>query len=133
MNSSEQSITVSGLVANYISVLKNFSNLKGRARRSEFWYFALVNLIISFSLDFSIGLVLPSVAALISLIYNLAILIPSIALFVRRMHDVEKSGWFTLVPVYNVILAITEGTHGPNQYGPDPKAQPLVQTAKSIA
>jgi uncharacterized membrane protein YhaH (DUF805 family) len=41
------------------------------------------------------------------LAYTLAILIPSIAVGVRRMRDVGKSGWFLLIPIYNLILACT--------------------------
>jgi len=37
------------------------------------------------------------------------------------MHDVNKSGWFILIPIYNPILYCTAGTEGPNQYGSDPK------------
>ena len=42
---------------------------------------------------------------------------------VRRMHDVGKSGWFILVPIYNLILACTDGENGDNEYGADPKAE----------
>ena len=55
------------------------------------------------------------------LIYVLASLIPGIAVGVRRMHDVNKSGWFILIPIYNLILCCTDGTQGPNQYGEDAK------------
>ena len=55
-------------------------------------------------------------------IYQLATLIPFIAVSVRRMHDVNKSGWFLLIPIYSLIIAITDGTKGDNKYGPDPKA-----------
>lgn len=54
-------------------------------------------------------------------IYSLGVLIPAIAVGVRRMHDVGKSGWFLLIPIYNLVLAVTEGEVGENQYGPDPK------------
>jgi len=42
---------------------------------------------------------------------------------VRRMHDVGKSGWFVLVPIYNIILVLSEGDQGENTYGPDPKVK----------
>jgi uncharacterized membrane protein YhaH (DUF805 family) len=42
---------------------------------------------------------------------------------VRRMHDCNKSGWFILVPIYNIILALKPGTIGQNRFGPDPKQQ----------
>ncbi len=38
------------------------------------------------------------------------------------MHDVGKSGWFLLIPIYNLILACTAGDEGENEYGADPKA-----------
>lgn len=55
-------------------------------------------------------------------LFALAIAIPGLAVGIRRMHDVGKSGWYLLIPVYSFILAITEGEKGDNQYGPDPKA-----------
>jgi len=60
---------------------------------------------------------------IISTIYSLAILIPAIAVGVRRMHDVGKSGWFLLIPIYNLILACTDDVKGDNEYGADPKAE----------
>jgi len=39
----------------------------------------------------------------------------------KRMHDVNKSGWFQLIPVYSWILLLTPGTIGPNKYGLDPR------------
>ena len=104
----------------YLKVLQNYATFSGRARRSEYWYFVLFNFIISFVLGFVDGLLMSG--ELLSSIYSLAVLIPSIAVAVRRMHDVGKSGWFILIPIYNLILACTEGTSGENEYGADPKA-----------
>jgi uncharacterized membrane protein YhaH (DUF805 family) len=53
--------------------------------------------------------------------YLILMIIPSIAVGVRRMHDVGKSGWFLLVPIYNIILTFQEGERNENEYGPDPK------------
>jgi uncharacterized membrane protein YhaH (DUF805 family) len=47
----------------------------------------------------------------------LALFIPSIAVGCRRMHDVGRSGWFQLVPIYNLILALTPSNPGTNKYG----------------
>ncbi|MDB5155971.1 MAG: yhaH [Mucilaginibacter sp.] len=104
----------------YLSVLKNYALFTGRARRSEYWYFALFSIIISIIL-----MVIGRAIGFIGLynIYSLAVLIPSIAVGVRRMHDVNKSGWFIIVPIYNLILACTDGTPGDNNYGPDPKGR----------
>jgi len=102
----------------YLKVLQNYAVFEGRARRSEYWYFVLVNVLISFGLGFIGGML---GFELLSNLYSLAVLVPSIAVGVRRMHDVGKSGWFILIPIYNLILAVTEGDKGPNEYGPDPK------------
>jgi uncharacterized membrane protein YhaH (DUF805 family) len=103
-------------------VFENYANFNGRARRQEYWMFFLVNFIIAFVLGFIAGLISPKLA-LIGNIYSLAVLIPGIAVAVRRVHDVGKSGWFVLIPIYNIILMCTEGEKGPNEYGADPKNQ----------
>jgi uncharacterized membrane protein YhaH (DUF805 family) len=104
----------------FITVLKKYAVFSGRASRAEYWYFILFNTIIAFVLGLITGSTGTSEAAFIPMIYNLALLVPSIAVGVRRMHDVNKSGWFLLIPFYNLYLAVTEGTHGPNDYGADP-------------
>jgi len=103
----------------YLKVLQNYATFSGRARRSEYWYFILFNTLIALAFGFVCGLMqVPQLAN----IYSLAMLIPTIAVGVRRMHDVGKSGWFLLIPIYNLILACTEGEQHENQYGEDPKA-----------
>jgi uncharacterized membrane protein YhaH (DUF805 family) len=102
----------------YLKVLQNYATFSGRARRSEYWYFVLFNAIFSFGFGLVCGLMqVPQ----LSFLYSLAVLVPSIAVGVRRMHDVGKSGWFLLIPIYNLILAFTEGEKTENKYGPDPK------------
>jgi uncharacterized membrane protein YhaH (DUF805 family) len=105
----------------YLEVLKKYTVFNGRARRAEYWYFILFNLIISIILG-----VIDGAAGLtsfgISNVYSLGVLIPSIAVGVRRMHDVGKSGWYLLIPIYNIILAATEGEAETNEYGQNPKS-----------
>ena len=108
----------------YLAVLKNYAGFSGRARRSEYWYFALCSGIISIGLliiDSALGLTSSGGVGLLRSVYSLAVFVPSIAVAIRRMHDVGKSGWFLLIPIYNLILACTAGDVGPNEYGPDPK------------
>ncbi|MDD3679078.1 MAG: DUF805 domain-containing protein [Patescibacteria group bacterium] len=111
----------------YLDVLKKYSDFKGRARRAEYWYFFLANFLISFGLGFMDGLLglADEVTGYgpLGLIYSLAVIVPSIAVGVRRMHDLNKSGWYILVPFYNIILAATEGQKGQNKYGDDPKTE----------
>ncbi|OIQ28814.1 MAG: DUF805 domain-containing protein [Bacteroidetes bacterium MedPE-SWsnd-G2] len=110
----------------YIHVLKNYANFNGRARRKEYWMFLLIHLITYFSLAIiqTVSILNNGPTLLFSLltaIYLIGIIIPSIAVAVRRMHDVGKSGWYILIPVYSLVLAVTGGDSGPNNYGKDPK------------
>ena len=93
---------------------KKYATFTGRATRSEYWYFALFTIIVQLLAN-AIGIAAGS-EAIIWLVY-LVFFIPSIAVTVRRMHDVDKSGWFQLIPIYNIILAVTAGTSGSNRFG----------------
>ena len=110
----------------YLKVVKeNYANFSGRARRSEFWYFMLVNFIIS-----AILAVIDSVTGIgfLAAIYGLAVLVPSIAVGVRRLHDIDKEtimiilAFIPVVNFYVIYLWTIEGVRGPNKFGPDPKA-----------
>ena len=114
-------------------VLENYANFNGRARRSEYWYFALMNLIIlivAAVLDNMLGLTFGALPyGYLYVAFALAVFIPGLAVAVRRLHDVGKSGWFyfiVLIPIVGAIwllvLFFTEGNRGENQYGADPKA-----------
>lgn len=112
----------------YLKAIRdNYSNFSGRARRSEYWYFLLCNLLIAMLLGLLVAL-LGTIGMVLYVFYGLAVLIPSLALVSRRLHDVGKSGWFYfigLIPVIGsiwlLVLFCTEGNIGPNQYGEDPK------------
>ena len=108
----------------YISVLMRYTVFRGRASRAEYWYFFLFNVVIIFVLHLIeyIGVGASGIYGRIFVnTYQLAVITPYIAVGVRRMHDVNKSGWFLLFPFYNLILAVTEGSKGSNRFGPDPK------------
>lgn len=102
----------------YLKALQNYAVFGGRARRSEYWYFFLFNMIFAIIIAVISGIL---TSPWLDNIYTLATLLPSIAVAVRRMHDVNKSGWFILIPFYNLILCCTDGTPGNNEYGSDPK------------
>ena len=108
------------------ALFENYANFNGRARRKEFWYYLLANyilLIIAAIIDNAAGLkigVLPY--GITYLVVAFGTLIPSLAVQVRRLHDVGKSGWFILVPIYNLVLYCTNGDQGENDYGSDPKS-----------
>lgn len=116
----------------YIKVLKYYFVFTGRARRSEYWNFVLINFMNSYLLslvDLTFGLIDPDTGyGTFGTTYGFAVLIPGIAVGVRRMHDVGKSGWYLLIPVYNIVLAATPGNIGDNEYGEDPKNEGLNPT-----
>jgi uncharacterized membrane protein YhaH (DUF805 family) len=116
----------------YLEVLKKYAVFSGRARRAEYWYFVLFNIIVAIVLslidtllgtfDFVQGV------GLLSGLYYLAVLIPTLAVTVRRLHDIDRTGWWifiNLIPLIGFIVllvfAVTDGTPGSNRYGPNPK------------
>ena len=104
--------------------LKKYADFEGRARRKEYWMFFLFTLVLTLiagMIDSVIFNTAEDGFGILEPIIQLGLFIPSIAVGIRRMHDVGKSGWFILIPIYNIILAASEGEIGTNQYGPDPK------------
>jgi uncharacterized membrane protein YhaH (DUF805 family) len=105
----------------YLKVLKQYADFSGRARRKEYWMFALFNVIITYAITFiSLGIEVPELS-FISSIYSIAIIIPSLSVGVRRMHDVGKSGWYLLIPIYSFVLAVSDSENGANKWGDNPK------------
>jgi uncharacterized membrane protein YhaH (DUF805 family) len=116
----------------YFEVLKKYAVFNGRARRKEYWYFFLFNIIIMVVLriiDGVTGTFSQSIGmGLLCIIYALALLIPSIAVGVRRLHDTDRTGWWLLIgliPIIGGIVLIVfmaqDSKSGENQYGANPK------------
>ena len=110
----------------YLKCWKQYADFTGRARRTEYWMFTLVNFLISFLLN--LVLVGTFLGLSFYYIYSLAIFIPSLAVCVRRLHDVGRSGWWYLIgliPVIGWILLIvwfcTDSQPGANKWGENPK------------
>ena len=118
----------------YVGVLKKYADFTGRARRTEFWMFALFNFIFSFALQLVEALF--GGPGVLSGLYGLAVLLPGLAVGARRLHDTGRSGWWLLlllVPVLGWIVlfvfAVLEGERKANAYGPDPKGALPAQPA----
>lgn len=115
----------------YFSVLQNYSNFNGRARRKEFWMFQLFNFLAIITvaiIDAFLAYIFDVPTLFLTFVYLLAVLIPGLAVLVRRMHDINKTGWMVLISfipfiggIWLLILEVTEGTIGANNYGADPK------------
>lgn len=113
---------------------QKYATFSGRARRAEYWWFALFNLIASLVLGFIDGALFGG--QVLGTIYSLAILIPSIAVGARRLHDIGRSGWWLLIGLIPLIGAlvllwwfIQPSQEGSNQFGPDPLAGERGRTA----
>ena len=128
--------------------LRRYADFSGRSRRKEYWMFFLFNLLVSLvvwgllavtflaSLSESEMTVIMMPVFIIYGLLALALIIPGIAVTVRRLHDIDRSGWsilLGLIPIVGAILLIvfycTEGTPGPNRFGDDPKAGERPSTA----
>ena len=116
----------------YLIVLKKYLVFEGRARRKEYWFFILFNILIGIGLaiiDNMTGTLNPETGTgLLSGIYSLAVLIPTIAVAIRRLHDTDRSGWWLLlvfVPLIGglvlLVFFVLDGTPGSNRFGPSPK------------
>ena len=104
--------------------LEKYVCFEGRANRAEFWYSYLFNFIVSTVLGFIPG----KVGMIIQIIWWLAVLLPTLGVAARRLHDINKSGWFllfSLIPIVGIIILIvwwcTAGDQTENQYGPVPE------------
>ncbi|MEI7972450.1 MAG: DUF805 domain-containing protein [Actinomycetota bacterium] len=93
------------------SGFSNYANFKGRASRSEFWWWTLFTVIISSAVS--------GYSALDSLV-TAGFLLPTIAMGCRRMHDLGRRGWWQLIPIVSFIFACQKSSEEMNQYGPPP-------------
>jgi len=110
------------------SGFQNYVHFSSRAVRSEYWYWALfatVTAIVAALLDRA--LFSRSGASPIYAIVGLALFLPGLAVSVRRLHDLDRSGWWfflLFIPLIGAIWILvwfcTRGTVGPNRFGPDP-------------
>ncbi len=119
------------------SGFSNYVNFSDRASRSAYWYwllFVTIGYIVALIIDRAIGV------PIVYVLFALAVLLPGIAVAVRRLHDLDRSGWWLLlgfIPLVGGIILIVwfcgKGTDGPNRFGADPLAAfppvPRTQTA----
>jgi uncharacterized membrane protein YhaH (DUF805 family) len=108
------------------SGFSNYVNFSDRACRSEYWYwvlFVVIGFIVTRIIDYGIGY------PITYFLFALAIVIPGIAIGIRRLHDLDRSGWWlflNLIPLVGAIVLIvwfcSQGTQGANRFGQDPLA-----------
>ncbi len=110
----------------YLGCWKKFAVFSGRARRQEFWMFALFNFLASIALAIVDGIL--GTNGGLGAIYSLAALIPGLAVSARRLHDTDHSGWWiliNLIPMIGCIIYLvflcSDSKPGENRFGPNPK------------
>jgi len=107
--------------------LSKYATFSGRARRSEYWFFFLFEMLAVIA-----ALIIDGILGTnggVNGLVALGFMVPNIAIAVRRLHDTDRSGWWLLlgaVPVVGFIVLIiwycTKGTAGDNRFGADPTA-----------
>ena len=112
---------------NYVKAMSKFYIFEGRANKKEYWSFVFFSLLIFFLgnillflmsilFEFDKNLTFITLAGYSGLVF-LIHLVPGLAVGVRRIHDTNNSGWFVLVPFYNLVLSLTDGNSFNNKYG----------------
>ena len=113
------------------SCFRQYVGFRGRAPRSEYWYFVLFYIIgvVVLSVIDTLLFGMESGMAPLSSLFTLGTLLPSLAASIRRLHDIDRTGWWVLlwfVPIVGMIVLIVffvqRGTAGTNRFGPDPLA-----------
>lgn len=107
---------------------RNYVTFSGRAVRSEYWFWVLFTVILGIVTGILDRAIFPdseSGAGPINMVASIIILLPSLAVGVRRLHDIDRTGWwylivFTFIGIFVLIYwACQPGTPGPNRFGPD--------------
>ena len=110
-------------------VFSNYFNAKGRASRSEYWWWYLFTILASIAvsllgviLDYFTGI--EFISTILTWGLSILILIPNICVQIRRYHDINRSGWWILCPIVCIIFLFFAGDEGENDYGLPEGANP---------
>ncbi len=109
----------------YIDVIKKYAVFTGRARRTEYWMYTLFYVIGYAVLALVEGML--GFPGVVSSLYSLGLLLPSIGVGIRRLHDIDRTGWWMLLgltcigTVVLIFFFVQDSTPGDNKYGPNPK------------
>jgi uncharacterized membrane protein YhaH (DUF805 family) len=101
-----------------------YIDIKGRASRSEYWWF--------FLFCFIVNMIAAFISPKLQILFYLILLLPSLTVLIRRLHDTDRSGWWVLlllIPVIGLLVILyfmlVEGTPGPNRFGNAPIDVPV--------
>ncbi len=104
--------------------LNKYAVFRGRASRSEYWWFALFNILVSIAAGILDSVLFGNENSVLNALATLALLLPSLAVSARRLHDIDRTAWWLLlwlVPVIGwivlIIFFILRGNDGHNRFG----------------
>jgi uncharacterized membrane protein YhaH (DUF805 family) len=111
------------------SGFRNYATFSGRAARSEYWFWTLFAFLVGAAAGIVDGAIFSNLeTGLVAPLTTLVFLLPNIAVSARRLHDLDRTGWWLLI-IFTIIGVIVlliwdcmKGTTGPNRFGPDPLA-----------
>jgi uncharacterized membrane protein YhaH (DUF805 family) len=109
------------------SGFQNYVTFAGRAARSEYWYWTLFAILVGAAAAILDAAFFPGLhTGPIHSLASLALFLPGLSVSVRRLHDLDSTGWWLLIVLTGIGLILLliwfclRGTAGPNRYGPDP-------------
>ena len=121
------------------SGFRSYFDFRTRSSRSEYWWWTVFSILLSIVATILYVLLFGG-ASVLDTITGLGLLIPGVAVSVRRLHDVDRSGWWILIAitVIGIIFPllywyVRSGTRGTNTYGPDPLRSPADADFEGIA
>jgi len=103
----------------FVNAVKGqYFDFKGRTKMMDFWMFLVIYIIINVILSI-VDILLAAVLGftILSSLFQLAMLCPLLGIGARRMHDIGKSGWFLIIPLYNLYLWAQPGQKEANKWG----------------
>jgi uncharacterized membrane protein YhaH (DUF805 family) len=116
-------------------MFKHLFSFKGRMRRRDYWISAVATPFVTFILFLLIITGLPEdsplAASLLLIVFGVGIWY-EMAENTKRCHDLGRSGWWQLIPFYGFALLFARGQEGPNEYGPDPKANDEIEKVAGL-
>lgn len=106
--------------------LRKYADFQGRAPRAEYWWFTLFTILVDVAFSVVAAALHEHAIGILGDLVSLALLLPTIAVGARRLHDIDRSGWWqllNLVPLVGWIIVFvwfcTRGTRGDNRFGPE--------------
>ena len=112
------------------TVRDHYFDFQGRIRRRDYWHFFLTYVVLGLVIGY-FGSTIGRKGQILHGLFILGMLLPNLGAVVRRLHDQERTGWWIMIlfvlpgigALFLLVMLLTDGTEGPNRFGPDPKGR----------